>query len=160
MDAYRFDSLARTITTIGSRRSTLAAAIGAALGVLGLADPEDAVAGNSGKCKPKCDECQKCDKGACHKTKHGKACKKGKCKPKPDDSACGGSGKCLAGACNLPPVCIQSGGNCSLANSEACCSDVCLELGVRNLCVAGASGKECLASTDCTSNRCTGFRCQ
>src|SRR5215208_3853558 len=105
MDADRFDSLARTLTTMGSRRA-LAAAIGGALGVIALADPKNAAAGNSGKCKPTCDECEKCDKGKCHKTKHGKVCKKGKCKPKPNDSPCSGSGRCLNGTCNLPPVCI------------------------------------------------------
>ena len=58
MDADRFDSLARSLTAAGSRRRALAAALSGALGLLGLAHPDDVAAAKSGKCKPKCGECK------------------------------------------------------------------------------------------------------
>jgi hypothetical protein len=157
LDSRRFDALARTLSAARSRRRLVATAISGALGTLGLAQVEAARTGN---CKPTCGECEQCKKGACKKKNGKKRCQKGRCEPKANDSPCSGNGKCLAGTCNLPPVCIQASGDCSVADPGACCSDVCAELGVRDFCLAGASGKDCLASTDCSSGTCIGFRCQ
>ena len=151
-----FDNLTRTLSTAGSRRRAVATAAGV-LGMLRLASVK---AAQSGLCKPACDECNTCKKGRCTKKNGRKSCKKGRCEPKLNNSPCKGTGRCLAGTCNLPPVCTQALGNCSVGNSGACCSDDCVDLGNRAICAAGAPGKECLANTDCTSNRCIGFRCQ
>lgn len=65
MDAQRFDTLTRSLTQTGSRRRAVTAALAGALALLGLARPDEAVAG--GRCKPKYTECETCKKG-----KHGK----------------------------------------------------------------------------------------
>ena len=44
MDARRFDTLARIVSTAGSRRRAVATAVGGALALLGLADLHDAAA--------------------------------------------------------------------------------------------------------------------
>src|SRR5687767_928145 len=79
MDARRFDTLARIVSTAGSRRRAVATAVGGALALLGLADPHDATA------KKKCPPCKKRKQDKC----------KGK---KPDGTACPG-GTCRRGSC-------------------------------------------------------------
>src|SRR5687768_15030084 len=78
MDTARFDTLIRSLHDARSRRSTLAIVLGGALGLLGLAQPNDAAA-KSGTCKPKCGECKTCKKGNCTKKDGKTVCKKGKC---------------------------------------------------------------------------------
>ncbi|MCC6312885.1 MAG: hypothetical protein IT337_02640 [Thermomicrobiales bacterium] len=56
MEDARFDRLARKIGVLTTGRTTLAAAVGAALGVLGWAESE---AAKSGACKQQCPECQR-----------------------------------------------------------------------------------------------------
>jgi hypothetical protein len=99
MDADRFDTLARSLTTPGSRRRALASAVGGALGVLGLRQPDPSA--RRGKCKPTCDECQKCKKGDCEKKNGKKKCKTGKCKPKAAGTPCTAfaGGQCQNGTC-------------------------------------------------------------
>lgn len=81
MDAACFDRLARSLTTIGSRRRALTAVVSGALGVLSLAGPDDIEA----KKKKPCPSCRKR--------------KKAKCKGKlPDGTPCG-NGICSAGTC-------------------------------------------------------------
>jgi hypothetical protein len=58
MDVDRFDMLARSLTSSGSRRRALSAALAGSLGLLGLAQPDEVTAG--GACKPRCNECQTC----------------------------------------------------------------------------------------------------
>ena len=86
MDGFHFDALARSLTIAGSRRLALAALLGGAFGRLGLTEIE--AKRTSGKCKPKCADCFKCDKGKCEKKNGKKVCKKGKCKPKAAGSPC------------------------------------------------------------------------
>lgn len=101
MDADHFDSLARSLTDARSRRRAIAAALGGALGVLGLLDRDEASAAKSGKCKRKPEECETCKKGKCQ-TKNGKkSCKAGKITPKPDTTPCTG-GSCQSGQCLSP----------------------------------------------------------
>ena len=97
MDADRFDTLARSLTAVGSRRRTLAA-----LGLLGLADPDEAAAAKTGKCKPTCGECEKCKKGDCDKKDGKKVCKKGKCQAKANGTPCS-AGTCQGRRCTSPP---------------------------------------------------------
>jgi hypothetical protein len=86
MDRFHFDALTRSLTTAGSRRLALATLLGGAFGRLGLAGIE--AKRKSGKCKPKCTACEKCDKGTCDKKNGKKVCKKGTCKPKAAGSPC------------------------------------------------------------------------
>lgn len=102
MDADRFDTLTRALTGSGSRRDALAATLGGALGVLGLAAPDDAAAARSAKCKPRCGECERCKRGDCKQTKHGKKrCNPGKCKAKAFGTPCS-VGTCQNGSCIAP----------------------------------------------------------
>ena len=181
MEDTRFDAIAKALGSAASRRLTLSALLSGALGRLGLAETE---AAKSGKCKPTCDECQKCDKGTCRKNKNGtKKCKKGKCKPtnegitcqnnpckecqngacsnRPNDTTCDGAGKCRNGTCNQPPSCVQFARGCATSNPHACCSDICTPIvPTEGSCAKGAPGAECLATEDCASGSCVGFRCQ
>ena len=119
MDADRFDSLIRSLTTVGSRRRTLATVITGAIGLLGLAGADDAAAGKSGKCKPQCGECATCDKGKCKKKNGKKRCKKGKCKAKGNGTGCS-IGTCQNGGC------VATGGSVPLqfcANAAECGND-------------------------------------
>lgn len=106
MEPTRFDSLAKLVGSGTTRRTalTLLAALG-----LGVVDPAETEAKKSGKCKPKCEECERCKRGRCRKNKHGrKRCKRGKCQPKADGTACqlnavcaGGTCTCVNGACSI-----------------------------------------------------------
>ena len=136
MDADRFDSLSRSLAITGSRRLALTAALGGALGLLGLTHPDDATAG--GKCKPTCNECQTCTKGPCTKTPHGKKCKKDTCQAKGDGAGCS-VGTCQSGSCvtAAPP-------------------QACREAARRNLCpITGTCMENCLAGTVFVPESCT-----
>src|SRR5215207_4919203 len=92
MDVSRFDSLARSLTLVGSRRRTLAGVLLGSLGLLGSRAEEAAA-----------------------KEKHCRPCKKrnnqGKCKKKkPDGTVCGPDQVCSGGAC-IAPAC-GAGGPC------------------------------------------------
>ena len=121
MDGFRFDQLTRHMA--GSRRQVLTAALGGALGVLGLTNPNLATAAKSGKCKQQPGECEKCARGKC-KTKNGKKhCTVGKIRPKADSTACTG-GSCQSGVCvatSTPcPLCgtCGAGGTCRCVPSR------------------------------------------
>jgi hypothetical protein len=158
MDAHQFDILARSLAQTGSRRRAAAAVLGSTLGFLGLSHLDEATAG--GACKPACSECQTCQKGKCHKTKHGKKCKKGTCTNTSDDTPCNGTGKCLQGTCNVQPMCLQFGDLCPAISPQDCCSGSCPEVLIgAGQCLTGAAGARCLTPTDCTSGSCVGFRC-
>jgi hypothetical protein len=97
MDPNRHHALASSLAVAGSRRHALTASLASVLGFLGLARPVPTFA--AGKCKPTCGECQRCKKGTCHKTKHGKKrCKKGTCQAKSDGTGCS-IGTCQGGTC-------------------------------------------------------------
>src|SRR5215208_2223153 len=137
MDDDRFDALARSLAATGSRRRALTATLSGALGTLGLLSPDAAEAG--GTCKPACNECQTCKKGACRKTKHGKKCKKGTCQPLRDGTGCSGGGFCQSGACACPlgtqfcATCVNTQtnkahcGSCGVVCTQykTCCQGTC-----------------------------------
>ena len=111
MDATRFDTFVRVLTTRHRRRGTLP--LLALLG-LGLVDSDAAEAAKSGKCKRQPGPCETCQKGKCER-KHGKkTCKAGKLKPKANGTACTG-GSCQSGLCVAPsgPVVPQPPGGTS-----------------------------------------------
>jgi hypothetical protein len=154
MDADRFDTLARSFTATGTRRRALAG-LGGALGLLGLAHPDDVVAAKSGKCKPKCDECEKCDKGKCERKNGEKRCKKGKCKPKAAGTSCTAfaGGLCQNGTCvNVradEASCGRLGNACGptqVCQDGSCFSRSTCPATITSLCT---SGTECASGSDC-----------
>lgn len=98
MDAERFDSFTRSLTTGGSRRRAMTTFVGGAMSLLALVGTQDVSAGDSGKCKPSCGECQQCDKGKCKRKNGKKRCKNGKCVAKTNGTACT-TGTCQNGTC-------------------------------------------------------------
>ena len=160
MDAFRFDSLTRSLVTHGSRRRALAAALGGALGLLGLRDPDDAAAAKSCTCKPKCGECEKCKKGDCDRKNGKKVCKKGKCQPKSNGTPCTvpAGGSCHNGACvacpATCPVCqaCVNGQTCTpLANDPACETNACKAC-QGGACVNAPVGKPCDGTGKCNGS--------
>lgn len=131
MDADRFDSLARSLTVAGPRRRVLATAFAGALGALGLANSDEASAAKSGKCKPKCGECEKCRKGECNKKNGKKRCRRGRCVANPR-----GTVSCSGTCVNLqtdPRNCGSCGKRCQL--NAICSAGICTC--VRGACPAG-----------------------
>ena len=115
METTRLASLAKVVGTWTNRRSALSFLT--ALGLGGL-DLSAADAARSGKCKPKCGKCERCDRGDCHKNDKGKkVCQKGKCKP-----------RAFGTACNKPSGGICQNSSCICASGFTNCSDVCRNL--------------------------------
>jgi hypothetical protein len=147
MDSSHFDSLIRSLTAARSRRGTMAALLGGALGLLGLSQTHSAGAG--GACQPACGACQSCKKGRCHKGKHGKKrCQRGTCVATPpgtvscggacvdlasDPRNCGSCGTrcsvnqtCIAGSCRCTIYDVQGGRLCPIPDPNAtCCAIGC-----------------------------------
>src|SRR5688500_16719112 len=146
MDDSRFDALVRSLTRSRSRRRALVALSGG-LGLRGLTPPEDAGAAKSGKCKPKCGECEKCKKGDCDKKDGKKVCKKGKCKPKAAGTPCTAFAR---GAC-------QNGTCVNLAADATNCGSVGTACGPSQVCQAGS----CFPRSTCpaTTQLCPGIAC-
>ena len=133
MDDTRFDDLARTLGVSASRRQTLGGLLGA-LATVGLVDTEDASAAKSGDCNNKCDPCERCKKGACHRNKHGKRkCQKGTCIARATGSSCvndttNATGTCQSdGRCcrNTTVLCSDTCGNVAATPCSVCCSGTC-----------------------------------
>jgi hypothetical protein len=131
MDGFDFDTLARAVGSLTTRRLALAALLGGAFGRLGLA--ETAAKRKSGRCKPKCSECQRCDLGRCRKNNQGKkVCKKSKCQPKATGTPCPAfsGGLCQNGTCvNVkadPANCGRLGNACDPA--AVCQNGVCFPI--------------------------------
>ena len=174
MDADRFDALTRSLTAAGSRRRALATALSGALGLLGLAGPDEAAAAKSGKCKPPCGECATCKRGDCKK-KQGrkKRCKRGKCQPLREGTPCTNgtcqSGSCIAAVLPCPQGLTVCSGSCvdtrtAQANCggcgivcgprQTCCGGDCVSLNTnRRNC--GACGNVCPVGTNCCNRTCS-----
>jgi hypothetical protein len=134
MDANRFDATTRLVFAAASRRRTLGSLLGAALAALGLIRPNQTLA-KSGKCKPKCGECERCKKGDCN-TKNGKKrCKKGKCRPKRAGTPCTAF---VGGAC-------QNGTCFNLKADEANCGSLANACGPSQVCQEGS----CFPTSTC-----------
>jgi hypothetical protein len=142
MDADRFDAIAKFLIAATSRRRTLGGLLGGTLGLLSLTEREDAWA-KSGKCKPKCDECEKCKKGDCDRKNGKKKCKKGKCQPKPAGTPCTAfpGGACQDGTC------------VNLQADEANCGSLGTVCSANQVCQAGS----CFPRSTCPAN--TTVRC-
>ena len=142
MDPNRFDSLARSLTEARSRRA-LTAALAGFLGLLGLAAPDDAAAAKSGKCKPKCGECEKCNKGDCKRKNGTKRCKKGKCKARDNGTACSSGRTCQNGTCVCPPD------KPAFCTSQNVCGQCCDNLPCCGKTACGPQEPICLANLTC-----------
>jgi hypothetical protein len=132
MAADRFASLTRALAAAGSRRRALAALAGA-LGLFGLAHPEEADAGKRNGGAP-------CTKG--------RQCKTGKCVGDPGQKVCTCSKKyrkctmpdttCQGGTCTDPNACSNPATTCEHAN--------CGPTGTTCMCVprVGSPGAVCI----------------
>ena len=156
MDGARFDALAKTLVAATNRRRTLGGLVAGTLALLGLADPEEAWSAKSGKCKPKCDNCERCKKGKCRTNNQGKkVCKKGKCKPKKGLVNCASTGQVrnevTCGCCTVP------GGSCDPQGENVdCCSGFC---GFPGVCAGLPSGRSCSFDAQCQSDACNNGSC-
>src|SRR5829696_6721732 len=169
MDAGRFDALSRSLAAVGSRRRALATVFSGALGVLGLAEADEATAANSGKCRRRAGECERCDRGKCQHKNGKKSCKAGKIKPKAAGTPCS-VGTCQSGACVAPaalpipttpppppapgPACVGLQGACS--SSAQCCTSTTGTVCEDNFCPSAGNivcckpvGASCVTSCDC-----------
>src|SRR5688500_10903147 len=155
MDGNRFDALTKSLIAATSRRRTLGGLVAGTLALLGLADPEEAWSAKSGKCKPKCDKCERCKKGKCRRTNDGKKrCRKGKCVLQPGAPNCG-SGQVrneeTCGCCSPP------GGSCAPQGENVdCCSGFC---GFPGVCAGRPSGRSCTFGAQCQSGDCNNGSC-
>ena len=133
MDDTRFDATVKALSSLVTRRLTLGALLGGVLGRLRLVTTE--AKSSSGKCKPRCDECEKCDKGACQRKNSKKRCQKGKCKPRSDGRPCTrfAAGFCVNGRC------INS------QTDEANCGSLGTVCGPTQVCQDGS----CFSSSTC-----------
>jgi hypothetical protein len=110
MRAHRFDALARTLTSAGSRRRAVTGLLSSTLGlVMGASLLEEA----EGKKKKTCSPCKKRKRGKCKRKK-------------PDGTTCPDFGTCQGGRCRVPfcsgknycpitatpPECQASGAQC------------------------------------------------
>jgi hypothetical protein len=97
MEMDRFDRLARTLATVGTRRALVQVLplIGG-LGALSCTTATAKKRKSKKKCKKPCGSCA--------------TCKKGKCKPKADGTVCGPDQVCSTGEC-IVPAC-GAGGPC------------------------------------------------
>ena len=167
MDAGRFDALSRSLASVGSRRRALVTVLSGALGVLGLAEADEATAANSGKCRRKPGECERCDRGKCQHKNGNKSCKAGKIKPKAAGTPCS-LGTCQSGACIAPveatipttptttpvPACVGLQGACS--SSAQCCTSTTGAVCEDNFCPSAGNivcckpiGASCVNACDC-----------
>src|SRR5215212_9001818 len=117
MDSARFDTLARALTTPGSRRRALTQILGGALGLRSALALEEAAA--KGSCPP----CKRRNKaGRCRKNQ-------------PDGTICGIGYYCCAGVCHSGSCsCRAVGVTCS--GGTECCSGKCGCLGSTCTCRA------------------------
>jgi hypothetical protein len=179
MDAFRFESLMRSLATASSRRRIFSAALSGALGlVLGASSSEDVAA------KKKCPPCKKRKHGKCKTIANGTACSGGTCQsgncdiavvPTPpsfcegqlDGTDCAPGKKCSAGVCAAPPGCPSFGAGCT--GDPGYCSGRCSCAdgdgdgncdGASGTCNPGSDGKPCNRDLDCTSAKCVGFICR
>lgn len=146
MDGRQFDDLLRSLSE--NRRSLFEAALGATLGLLGLAE----VDAKGKKKKKKC--AKKCADGCCT-GKHGKCIQSAQ----QNASQCGTGGEICRTNCggSVPPPPASCGAECS-----GCCDGTtCIALGNHDQSHCGAGGVACFACDSnqiCLSAKCCGKR--
>lgn len=110
MDASRFADVVRSLTAAGSRRHALAATLGGALGLFGLAHADDGAAKRRRKCHT-CGPCKRCKKGACKSIATGTLCAGGYCQ----------GGRCIPSFCAGKDHCVVDS-FCHRTGSGAFCN--------------------------------------
>jgi hypothetical protein len=121
MDSARFDNLTRSLTTAGSRRRMLAAALSGASGlVVGASSVDQA------RAKKTCPPCKRRKQGRCKKKR-------------PNGTACGPGGQiCQSGRCRCPGGTTDCSGSCvNLGGDPRNCGSCGKRCGVNEQCVAG-----------------------
>jgi hypothetical protein len=118
MDADRFDTLSRTLTTPGSRRTTLRALGALAFGGAAAASSASAEAGKN------CPVCKKKKRGRCRKVKDGTLCS-------PEE---GVHGECVSGHCCLPNNCTECPNVCAAYDALTECRAILDSGGVKTCC--------------------------
>jgi hypothetical protein len=158
MDADRFDTISRSLSTTSSRRGALRLLAGSLVGSLVRLGAGDAEAHNAlEKCKKKSGkEKKKCIKKAkAHNATHRAPACVGSCAGKLcGDNGCGGScGPCFRGSCQ--------GGICLCPTGEEVCNSACIatcaqvELRDPDTCdCCTANGQECDLPDQCCSGSC------
>jgi hypothetical protein len=153
MDARRFDTLARIVSTAGSRRRVVESALGGVLALRGLAEPDEAEA------KKKCPPCKKRKNGKCKKRKpDGTGCPGGTCQGGSCVAGNGGNGcpdrqKLCGTACILAGQCCTDS---DCPTGTTCCDQLCTDTmtdprhcgGCTTACLAG---KTCGGGLCCTA---------
>lgn len=171
MDSVQFDQVARTLSGVTPRRTTIALLLGGALGLAGLAESEARKGKGKKKKKKKPDICKKtsaaCGRGRCGM---GQAC----CSDlECDDCAnlfCAGGGggrpgTCgcespdilMNGRCGTLPECLSAGEIRQSQFDIRCCSGS--EHIEGNFAICDPGVLSCLADSDCTGGKCRGFVC-
>jgi hypothetical protein len=157
VDDTRFDAMAKVLgSQQANRRLLVGVLLAGALGRLGRTEAEGRR--SSGKCKPKCGECEKCDKGKCEK-KHGKKhCKKGKCKAKAAGTTCtvstGESGSCQGRICVAISIVVPVGAvgiNCTGGTTN--CGGACVNT-TTDEANCGSCGNACPGTQVCQAGAC------
>lgn len=153
MDAKQFDRMATRLHGAQNRRGVLAGlgALGMGLVPAALRPVETAAKKKKPrKCKPACGACEKCKKnGTCQTLADFKAC----------TTSSGADGACFGGVCGVPISCSGFSLPCVPNVPSTCCSGVCTSAGPIGFCAIGAPGSHCLANSDCSSGKCSGFVC-
>jgi hypothetical protein len=98
MEADLFDTLTRSLSMVGSRRRVFVTALSGVLAALTQAVPNEVSAARSAKCRREPGECERCDRGTCHKKNGKRRCRPGKIKLGPFGTPCS-TGTCQYGAC-------------------------------------------------------------
>src|SRR5688572_20244557 len=168
MDDSRFDALAHSLTTAGSRRRTLGGLLLGSLGLLGSRaekteahDPSAGCKKKSGKSKKKC--LKKAKKhAATHTTETAPpgctpTCAGKQCGP----NGCGGS----CGSCSTDPLqpevcdpegqCFLRGGSESGGDPGACCSGQ----PSNGQCIGRPGGEDCTFDAACETDTCLDGKC-
>src|SRR5262249_39701560 len=142
VEETRFDAIAKALGAPATRRLTVIAVLGGALGFLTAPDA-------SGACNPDCGQCKTCKKGTCKRRNGKKRGNKGKCETQPDGTACSipTGGSCANGVCScLSGTTLSNGqclGLCPLGQMRDPASSVCCIPSGTGPCALGADGNCC-----------------
>ena len=159
MDAHRFDRIAKTLSTSGSRRRVLGGLLGGTLGgLLARLDPEEAAATHTG-CRhngTRCSRPGQCCSGWCAGDNTCQPCTRvGQCPAPPASEPCKKRVCTSTGKCALQN---KVAGSACLDDGNACTIDMCNESGEcthRNRTGEACTTSPCEASTcSCQDSTC------
>ena len=147
MDGKQFDDLAKALGSGTTRRLTLGALVGGALGALGLAETAAKKKKKKKKgCKPACTDCQSCKKKK----------KKGVCQPLANGTACtslSGGATCQNGTCTCPTGQTNVIGTCTCPAGLTKCGTACVDTQTDES-NCGACGTVCGTNQVCQRGTC------